>query len=117
MTVRVTNRNGLQATVVPFLKIYYLIILFGDPGAVTIDEKEKISTPMVADENRVGRLTINKNQFFSDCAIPIKCFVSHRPVSCDGGSVGRAEKKWENEHLKGSGFQRRPGCEIRKPDY
>ena len=26
-------------------------------------------------------------------AIPIKCFVSHRPVSCDGGSVGRAKKK------------------------
>ena len=26
-------------------------------------------------------------------AIPIKCFVSHRPVSCDGGrSVGRAKK-------------------------
>ena len=33
-------------------------------------------------------------------AIPIKCFVSHRPVSCDGGSVGRAKKK--KEHLKGS---------------
>ena len=26
-------------------------------------------------------------------AMPIKCFVSHRPVSCDGGSVGRAKKK------------------------
>ena len=26
-------------------------------------------------------------------AIPIKCCVSHRPVSCDGGSVGRAKKK------------------------
>ena len=26
-------------------------------------------------------------------AIPIKCFVSHRPVSCNGGSVGRAKKK------------------------
>ena len=25
-------------------------------------------------------------------AIPIKCLVSHRPVSCDGGSVGRAKK-------------------------
>ena len=41
-------------------------------------------------------------------AIPIKCFVSHRPVSCDGGLVGRAKKN--NEHLKGSRFQRRPGC-------
>ena len=26
-------------------------------------------------------------------AIPIKCFVSHRPPSCEGGSVGRAKKK------------------------
>ena len=33
-----------------------------------------------------------------DKAIPIKCFVSHRPVSCDGGSVGR-EKKKKNEHF------------------
>ena len=30
-------------------------------------------------------------------AIPIKCFVSHRPVSCDGGSVGRSGKKKKNE--------------------
>ena len=42
----------------------------------------------------------------------MKCFVSHRPVSCAGGSVGRSseKKKKENEHMKGSGFQRRPGC-------
>ena len=26
-------------------------------------------------------------------AIPIKCFVSHRPVSSDGGWVGRAKKR------------------------
>ena len=26
-------------------------------------------------------------------AIPIKCFVSHRPPSREGGSVGRAKKK------------------------
>ena len=26
-------------------------------------------------------------------AFPIKCFVSHRPISCDGGSVGQAKKK------------------------
>ena len=26
-------------------------------------------------------------------AIPIKCFVSHRPLSREGGSVGRAKKK------------------------
>ena len=31
-------------------------------------------------------------------AIPIKWFVSHRPVSCDAASVGRAKKKeWTNE--------------------
>ena len=29
-------------------------------------------------------------------AMPIKCFVSHRPVSCDGGSVGREKKKRMN---------------------
>ena len=32
-------------------------------------------------------------QFFSGLAIPIKCFLSHRPPSREGGSVGRAEKK------------------------
>ena len=47
--------------------------------------------------------------FFLCKAIPIKCFVSHRPTSCDGGSVGWAKKK-KNEHLKGSGLQRKPGC-------
>ena len=25
--------------------------------------------------------------------ISTKCFISHRPVSCDGGSVGRGKKK------------------------
>ena len=33
-------------------------------------------------------------------AIPIKCFVSHRAPSREGGSVGRAKKR--NEHMKGS---------------
>ena len=33
-------------------------------------------------------------------AIPIKCFVSHRPPSHEGGSVGRAKKKKKkNEHM------------------
>ena len=51
-------------------------------------------------------------QFIFIQAIPIKCFVFHRPVSCDGGLVGRAKKKKteQNEHLKGSRFQRMPGC-------
>ena len=31
-----------------------------------------------------------------DMAIPIKCFVSHRPPSREGGSVGRAKKKKMN---------------------
>ena len=30
-------------------------------------------------------------------AIPIKCFVSHRAPSREGGSVGRAKKR--NEHM------------------
>ena len=30
-------------------------------------------------------------------AIPIKCFVSHRPPSREGGSVGRAKKKKKRE--------------------
>ena len=30
-------------------------------------------------------------------AIPIKCFVSHRPPSRVGGSVGRAKKKIKRE--------------------
>ena len=36
-------------------------------------------------------------------AIPIKCFVSHRPPSREGGSVGRAKKR--SEHKKGSECQ------------
>ena len=32
-----------------------------------------------------------------DQAIPIKCFVSHRPPSPGGGSVGQKKKK--NEHM------------------
>ena len=39
-----------------------------------------------------------------DKAIPIKCFVSHRPPSRKGRSVGRAKKK-RNEYKKGSGCQ------------
>ena len=38
-------------------------------------------------------------QFFSGLAIPIKCFLSHRPPSREGGSVGRPKKKW-NEYMK-----------------
>ena len=36
-----------------------------------------------------------------DKAIRKRCFVSHRPLSREGGSVGRAKKK-RNEHMKGS---------------
>ena len=40
-------------------------------------------------------------QLYCDCvnAIPIKCFVSHRPPSHEGGSVGRAKEKKKNEHM------------------
>ena len=38
------------------------------------------------------------SNFLYHCeAIPIKCFVSHHPISCDDGSVGQAKKK--NEHF------------------
>ena len=37
----------------------------------------------------------------ADKAIPIKCFVSHRPVSCDGGSVGWAKKNKKERTLEG----------------
>ena len=33
-------------------------------------------------------------------AIPIKCFVSHRPSSREGGSVGRSGKKKEKKKKK-----------------
>ena len=36
-------------------------------------------------------------------AIPIKCFVSHRPPSREGGSVGRGKKK--SERMRGSECQ------------
>ena len=39
----------------------------------------------------------NKNYFDRHKAIPIKCFFSHRPVTCDGGSIGRPKKKRKNE--------------------
>ena len=35
-------------------------------------------------------------------AIPIKCFVSYRPPSCEGGSVSRAKKKkkeWTHDYM------------------
>jgi len=32
-------------------------------------------------------------------AIAIKCFVSHRPPSREGGSVGREKKQKKNEHM------------------
>ena len=54
--------------------------------------------------------------------IPIKCFVSHRPPSCEGGSVGqRRSGKKKTEHMKGPfGCQWRPvnktrssGCKLK----
>ena len=44
-------------------------------------------------------------------AIPVKCFISHRPPSREGGSVGWAKKKKNrNEHMNDSECQWRPGC-------
>ena len=45
--------------------------------------------------------------------IPIKCFVSYRPPSRKGGSVGREKKEWTHE-----GFcQWGPGYQMRKLGY
>ena len=46
-------------------------------------------------------------------------FPSPGPVSCDGGSVGRAKKKKkkENEHLEGSGSRKGRADKVRKPGY
>ena len=45
-------------------------------------------------------------------------FPSPGPVSCDGGSVGRAKKKGkENEHLEGSGSRKGRAAKVRKPGY
>ena len=43
---------------------------------------------------------------------PKKCFVFHRPVSCDGGSVGRTTKK-KNETLEGVSVPEKAGL-LRK---
>ena len=40
---------------------------------------------------------INPSNYEDTLAIPIQCFVSHRPPSCEGGSVGRAKKKRMNK--------------------
>ena len=45
---------------------------------------------------------LNKKIQLFALAIPIKCFDSHRLVSCDGGSVGR-EKKGRMNTSKGLG--------------
>ena len=47
------------------------------------------------------RVNATNKQIFSivSLAIPIKCFVSHRPPSREGGSVGWAKKKRKNEHM------------------
>ena len=49
-------------------------------------------------------MTVCNSTFFLTHPNKMFRFPSPGPVSCDGGSVGRAEKKKnENEHLEGSG--------------
>ena len=43
-------------------------------------------------------------------------FPKPSPVSCDGGSVGRAKTK-ENEHLRRSGSREGRAAKVRKPGY
>ena len=55
-------------------------------------------------------------------AISIVCFVSHRPPSCDSGSVGRAKKKKEwkegtNCKKTHAGSKRKPSCQVRPLGY
>ena len=45
--------------------------------------------------------------FFLCKAIPIKCLV---PIAPPLVMVGQSVGKKKNEHLKGSGLQRKPGC-------
>ena len=45
----------------------------------------------------------------------MKCFVSHRPVSCDGGSVGRsAQKKKKKRTLEGVWVPEKAGLLSKK---
>ena len=46
---------------------------------------------------------MRKNCLERSQAIPIKCFVSHRRPSREGGLVSRA-KKTKNDHMKGLGL-------------
>ena len=48
--------------------------------------------------------SIQKRNADARKAIQKKCFVSHRPPSREGGSVGRAKKK-RNEHMKGFNYK------------
>ena len=54
--------------------------------------------------------------YFDRCkAIPIKCFVSHRPVSCDGGSVDREKKeKKKKKTLEGVWVAEKAGLLSKK---
>ena len=50
---------------------------------------------------------VNAKNTYLPKAIPIRCFVSHHPVSCDGGLVGRAKKNLNtrNESMSNSSVE------------
>ena len=50
-------------------------------------------------KNIISLESLGFKGLYSCKAIPIKCFVSHRPPFCEGGPVGWAKKKKENEHM------------------
>ena len=65
----------------------------------------------------VCRVLSNDNHKGVYKAIPIKCFVSHRPPSREGGSVGRAKKKKRERSLEGVWVPGKAGLLERKLGY
>ena len=60
--------------------------------------REQYIPPILTVLLEIHRVYIWSSWPFVFWVIPIKCFVSHRPVSCDGGSVGGAKnKEWTLE--------------------
>ena len=55
--------------------------------------KPRIIGPMRPQLDTTRPPPVTSNGLYGNKAIPIKCFVSHRPASREGGSVGRSGKK------------------------
>ena len=55
--------------------------------------KPRIIGPMRPQFDTTRPPPVTSNGLYGNKAIPIKCFVSHRPPSREGGSIGRSGKK------------------------